>query len=183
MRARSPTGSASRTTCSITRAHSARTWSSASPTITSPGAPRFRASAATWGPSSPTCWRMARELGADCLATGHYVRRVAGRGGPGTAPRARSGARPVVFPLRAPPRRSSISCAFRSAACPSSEVRAHRRRLSACAVAAKPDSQDICFVPDGDYAEIVRTLRPEGARPGRDRPCRDRRGAGRARRA
>jgi tRNA-specific 2-thiouridylase len=34
------------------------------------------------------------------------------------------------------------------------------------AVAAKPDSQDICFVPDGDYAGIVRKLRPEGARPG-----------------
>ena len=32
--------------------------------------------------------------------------------------------------------------------------------------AAKPDSQDICFVPDGDYAKIVRKLRPEGARPG-----------------
>ena len=32
--------------------------------------------------------------------------------------------------------------------------------------AAKPDSQDICFVPDGDYAKIVRKMRPEGARPG-----------------
>ena len=35
------------------------------------------------------------------------------------------------------------------------------------AVAAKPDSQDICFVPDGDYARIVKSLRPEGGRPGR----------------
>src|SRR5690606_920354 len=34
-------------------------------------------------------------------------------------------------------------------------------------VAAKPDSQDICFVPDGDYAKIVRSVRPEGGRPGK----------------
>jgi tRNA-specific 2-thiouridylase len=34
-------------------------------------------------------------------------------------------------------------------------------------VAAKPDSQDICFVPDGDYARIVKAVRPEGSRPGR----------------
>src|SRR5690606_7583778 len=34
------------------------------------------------------------------------------------------------------------------------------------AVATKPDSQDICFVPDGDYARIVRSIRPEGACPG-----------------
>jgi tRNA-specific 2-thiouridylase len=33
-------------------------------------------------------------------------------------------------------------------------------------VAAKPDSQDICFVPDGDYARVVRAIRPEGAAPG-----------------
>jgi tRNA-specific 2-thiouridylase len=33
-------------------------------------------------------------------------------------------------------------------------------------VAGKPDSPDICFVPDGDYAKVVRALRPEGARPG-----------------
>jgi tRNA-specific 2-thiouridylase len=34
-------------------------------------------------------------------------------------------------------------------------------------VAAKPDSQDICFVPDGDYARIVKAMRPDGGRPGR----------------
>jgi len=32
--------------------------------------------------------------------------------------------------------------------------------------AAKPDSQDICFVPDGDYAKIVKAMRPEGGTPG-----------------
>ena len=33
-------------------------------------------------------------------------------------------------------------------------------------VAAKPDSQDICFVPTGDYASVIRKLRPESAEPG-----------------
>src|SRR5690606_5857246 len=48
---------------------------------------------------------------------------------------------------------------------PKQEVRRIAESFS-LAVAAKPDSQDICFVPDGDYASIVRKLRPEGARPG-----------------
>ncbi len=52
------------------------------------------------GPKFTDLLRMARELGADCLATGHYVQRVVGRGGGGTAPRGRSGARPVLFPVR-----------------------------------------------------------------------------------
>ena len=55
----------------------------------------------------------ARELGADCLATGHYVRRVVGANGAGAAPRRRSGPRPELFPVRDDARRSSISCAFR----------------------------------------------------------------------
>jgi tRNA-specific 2-thiouridylase len=49
---------------------------------------------------------------------------------------------------------------------PKTEVRRIAAELG-LTVAAKPDSQDICFVPDGDYARIVKSLRPEGGRPGR----------------
>jgi tRNA-specific 2-thiouridylase len=49
---------------------------------------------------------------------------------------------------------------------PKPEVR-HIAESFGLRVAGKPDSQDICFVPNGDYARIVRSLRPEGARPGR----------------
>mgnify|MGYP003127667511 CR=1 FL=1 len=45
------------------------------------------------------------------------------------------------------------------------EVREHARRLH-LAIANKPDSQDICFVPTGDYAGLVKKLRPETAMPG-----------------
>jgi tRNA-specific 2-thiouridylase len=48
---------------------------------------------------------------------------------------------------------------------PKAEVREVAGVLGLC-VAAKPDSQDICFVPDGDYARVVRALRPQGDAPG-----------------
>jgi tRNA-specific 2-thiouridylase len=48
---------------------------------------------------------------------------------------------------------------------PKDETRALATRLG-LPVAAKPDSQDICFVPDGDYAAVVARLRPEAAQPG-----------------
>ena len=57
----------------------------------------------------------ARDLEADCMATGHYVRRVDGPGRAGAAPRGRPGARPELLPVRHHPRRSSTSCASRSA--------------------------------------------------------------------
>ena len=63
---------------------------------------------------------------------------------------------------------SSTTCASRWATCPRPAVREIAREL-ALAVADKPDSQDICFVPDGDYARVVEKVRPEAARAGRDR--------------
>ena len=77
----------------------------------------------SWGVKFTDLFALARELGADCLATGHYVRRVDGRGRRRAAPRRRSGARPELFPVRDDARRSSISCAFRWAACPRRAVR------------------------------------------------------------
>ena len=114
----------------------------------------------------------ARDLGADCLATGHYVRRVVRD--PGS--RSGTGGRVEMWKGRDPARdQSYFLCGttadqlnylrFPLGDLPKSEV----RRLATeegLIVADKPDSQDICFVPDGDYAGLVKRLRPETAAPG-----------------
>jgi tRNA-specific 2-thiouridylase len=117
------------------------------------------------GPKFTDLLRMAQELDADCLATGHYVRRVMGPGGP-ELHRALDPARDQSYFLFATTEQQLEFLRFPLGGLPKQEVRriAEGYGLS---VAAKPDSQDICFVPDGDYARIVRTLRPAGARPGR----------------
>jgi tRNA-uridine 2-sulfurtransferase len=117
------------------------------------------------GPKFTDLLRMARELGADCLATGHYVRRIAGAGGP-EMHRALDPARDQSYFLFATTEKQLSYLRFPLGGLPKQEVRRIAGEFG-LAVAAKPDSQDICFVPDGDYAGIVRTLRPEGARPGR----------------
>ena len=109
--------------------------------------------------------RTARELGAEALATGHYVQPRERRGRPRAASRRRSGARPELLPVRHDAPSSSTSCASRSGDLPKSETRALAERFD-LPVADKPDSQDICFVPNGDYAAVVQKLRPEANEPG-----------------
>ena len=122
------------------------------------------------GPKFTDLLRMARELGADCLATGHYVRRVVGPGGPELPRielhRALDPARDQSYFLYATTEEQLAFLRFPLGGLPKPEVRRIAEHFG-LAVAAKPDSQDICFVPDGDYARIVRALRPAGARPGR----------------
>ena len=116
------------------------------------------------GPKFTDLLAMARELGADCLATGHYVRRVEGAGGP-ELHRAIDWARDQSYFLFATTDAQLDFLRFPLGGLPKPEV----RRIAEAAglrVAAKPDSQDICFVPDGDYAKVVRSVRPEGAAPG-----------------
>lgn len=102
---------------------------------------------------------LARELGADCLATGHYVRRVMGGAGP-ELHRAVDPARDQSYFLFATTREQLDFLRFPLGGMEKSAVRAIAAELG-LGVAAKPDSQDICFVPDGDYAAIVRKLRPD----------------------
>jgi len=101
----------------------------------------------------------ARELGADCLATGHYVRRVASEGRvelhKGADPR-----RDQSYFLYGTTREQLDFVRFPLGDLPKDEVRQIAAELG-LEVAAKPDSQDICFVPDGDYAGLVKRLRPE----------------------
>ena len=116
------------------------------------------------GPKFTDLLTMARELGADCLATGHYVRRIMGPQG-AELHRAIDPARDQSYFLYATTEAQLDYLRFPLGGLAKPLV----RQLAAEAglrVAAKPDSQDICFVPDGDYARIVRSLRPEGAQPG-----------------
>jgi tRNA-uridine 2-sulfurtransferase len=102
---------------------------------------------------------LAKGLGADCLATGHYVRRVVGADGP-ELHRAVDPARDQSYFLFATTREQLDFLRFPLGGMPKSAVRAIAAELG-LGVAAKPDSQDICFVPDGDYAAIVRKVRPD----------------------
>ena len=112
------------------------------------------------GPKFTDLFAMARELGADCLATGHYVRRVDGEAGP-ELHRAHDPARDQSYFLYATTENQLSYLRFPLGGLPKSEVR-ELAEAAGLRNAAKPDSQDICFVPDGDYAKIVKKMRPEG---------------------
>ncbi len=116
------------------------------------------------GPKFTDLLRMARDLGADCLATGHYVRRVTGPEGT-TLQRALDPARDQSYFLYGTTEAQLAFLRFPLGGMPKSDVRAIAAAM-ALRVATKPDSQDICFVPDGDYARVVSAIRPEGTRPG-----------------
>lgn len=104
-------------------------------------------------------FRLAKELGADCLATGHYVRRVEGADVP-ELHRALDPARDQSYFLFATTSEQLDYLRFPLGAMPKPQVREIAQQLG-LVVANKPDSQDICFVPEGDYASVVRKIRPE----------------------
>jgi tRNA-specific 2-thiouridylase len=117
------------------------------------------------GPKFTDLLRMAKELGADCLATGHYVRRVATEEGV-ELHRALDPARDQSYFLYGTTEEQLDFLRFPLGGMPKQEVRRIAEDFGLI-VAAKPDSQDICFVPDGDYAKIVKAMRPEGGREGK----------------
>lgn len=106
----------------------------------------------------------ARDLGADSLATGHYIRRVDGPDGP-ELHRAVDAARDQSYFLFATTREQLAFLRFPLGDMPKDDVRDHARRFG-LEISEKPDSQDICFVPDGKYASVVERLRPEAGEPG-----------------
>jgi tRNA-specific 2-thiouridylase len=111
------------------------------------------------GPKFTDLLAAARDLGADCLATGHYVRRVEGAGG-AELHRAADPARDQSYFLFATTQAQLDYLRFPLGAMPKPRVRELAAELG-LGVAGKPDSQDICFVPDGDYASLVKKLRPD----------------------
>jgi tRNA-specific 2-thiouridylase len=108
--------------------------------------------------------KLARELGADALATGHYVRRVGGADGP-ELHRAADSSRDQSYFLFATTPEQLEMLRFPLGDVAKSEVREMARMLD-LPVAEKPDSQDICFVPEGRYTEVVERVRPGAARSG-----------------
>jgi tRNA-uridine 2-sulfurtransferase len=109
-------------------------------------------------------FRLAKDLGADCLATGHYVRRLIGNDGV-ELHRALDPARDQSYFLFATTSEQLDYLRFPLGGMPKSEVRAIAQEMG-LAVAKKPDSQDICFVPNGDYASVIRKVRPDAETDG-----------------
>jgi tRNA-uridine 2-sulfurtransferase len=111
------------------------------------------------GPKFTDLFALARDLGADCLATGHYVRRVEGADG-AELHRAIDPARDQSYFLFATTAAQLAYLRFPLGDMAKARVRALAAELG-LGVAAKPDSQDICFVPEGNYADVVRKVRPD----------------------
>ena len=107
---------------------------------------------------------IAGELGADALATGHYVRRIAGVDGD-EMHRARDLERDQSYFLFATRPAQLARLRFPLGGLTKAETRAQARRLR-LPVADKPDSQDICFVPRGRYGEVIEALHPGAAEAG-----------------
>ncbi|WP_316977529.1 tRNA 2-thiouridine(34) synthase MnmA [Shumkonia mesophila] len=106
----------------------------------------------------------AGDLAADALVTGHYVRWQRGAAGPELLRGADHGRDQSYF-LFATTRQQLSFLRFPLGAMDKGTTREHARRLG-LPVAAKPDSQDICFVPTGGYAAVVEKLRPGATEPG-----------------
>ncbi len=107
----------------------------------------------------------AEELGAQALATGHYVSSRALPDGRRGLFRAAEVARDQSYFLYATTVAQLQRLRFPLGDMMKGDVRALAARFG-LPVADKPDSQDICFVPGGNYAEVVERLRPEAAEPG-----------------
>ena len=107
---------------------------------------------------------VARDLGAAAMATGHYVRREEGPNGP-QLHRAADPARDQSYFLFATTPDQLGYLRFPLGGLPKPEVRRAAAELG-LAIAEKPDSQDICFVPEGRYTTVIDRLRPQGAIPG-----------------
>ena len=107
----------------------------------------------------------ARDLGADAMATGHYIRRTLGADGRAELSRAADPDRDQSYFLFATTREQLDFLRFPLGGMRKPDVRRAAAALG-LQVAAKPDSQDICFVPAGKYSDIVQMLRPGAVTPG-----------------
>ena len=107
----------------------------------------------------------ARDLGADCLATGHYIQRKIGGHNKAELHRAVDALKDQSYFLFATTQEQLDYLRFPLGGWEKETTRAEAERLGLIN-ADKPDSQDICFVPDGDYAGVVKKVRPEAEKPG-----------------
>jgi tRNA-uridine 2-sulfurtransferase len=110
-------------------------------------------------------WEFARGIDADFIATGHYARVVAGPDGP-ELHRAADADKDQSYVLWGIGREMLDRLQFPVGGFRKEEVRTLARRAGLAEVAGKPDSVEICFVPDGDHAKLIRNRRPELATTG-----------------
>ena len=107
----------------------------------------------------------AKDLDADCMATGHYIQRMVGDQGAELHSAADANRDQSYFLFSTTPEQLD----YLRFPLGHLKSKAETRELAAkygLSVADKPDSQDICFVPDGNYASVIEKLRPGAAEPG-----------------
>jgi tRNA-specific 2-thiouridylase len=107
----------------------------------------------------------AKDLEADCMATGHYIQRKMGAEGAELHSAADASRDQSYFLFSTTPEQLDY-LRFPLGHLPSKDDTRALAAKYGLSVAMKPDSQDICFVPNGDYASVIRKLRPEAADPG-----------------
>ena len=109
--------------------------------------------------------KVAHDLGGDCLATGHYIQRLINQEGKAELHRAVDHLKDQSYFLFATTQEQLDFLRFPLGGWTKDKTRIEAERLGLI-TANKPDSQDICFVPNGDYASIVKKIRPEAENPG-----------------
>lgn len=107
----------------------------------------------------------AKDLNADCMATGHYIQRFTGEHGPELHSATDANRDQSYFLFSTTPEQLDFLRFPLGHLASKAETRALAAKYD-LAVADKPDSQDICFVPDGNYAGVIEKLRPGAAEPG-----------------
>ena len=109
-------------------------------------------------------FKYAKELNADALVTGHYVMRFQNNG-KASMYRAKDSNRDQSYFLFSTTQEQLDYLRFPLGEIEKEETRKIANKLS-LNVADKPDSQDICFVPNGDYSSVIKKFRPESFKPG-----------------
>ena len=110
-------------------------------------------------------FKFAKNLKADALITGHYVTRIQ-KNGSANMYRAKDTNRDQSYFLFSTSQEQLDYLRFPLGEIEKSETRSIAKKLN-LNVADKPDSQDICFVPNGDYASVIRKFKPESFKPGK----------------
>ncbi|OUD08205.1 tRNA 2-thiouridine(34) synthase MnmA [Marivivens niveibacter] len=107
----------------------------------------------------------AKDLDADCMATGHYIQRKMGDNGAELHCAADANRDQSYFLFSTTPEQLDY-LRFPLGHLPSKDETRKLAQKYGLIVADKPDSQDICFVPNGNYAQVIEKLRPGAAEPG-----------------
>ncbi len=109
--------------------------------------------------------KVARDLGADAMATGHYVRREIGKNSESQLHKAIDDDKDQSYFLFTTTKEQLDFLRFPLGSNTKEQTRKEAEKLG-LAIANKPDSQDICFVPNGDYAAVIKRHRPTAFKEG-----------------